>query len=127
MSNRLSGMNVLIAEDEALVAMDLSDIVEFDGGCVIGPFATSQECRPAIDVTRIDVAILDVRLQDGEVFGLADELRDRGVPIVFHSGHLDPNDIVTRYPMARCCAKPASPERLVSDVASLVEKADLPV
>ena len=127
MKHRLSGVHVLIAEDEALVAMDLTDIVEFDGGCVIGPFATSQECHPAIDASRIDVAILDVRLQDGEVFGLADELRDRGVPIVFQSGHLDPNDIVTRYPTARCCAKPASPDRLVLDVASLVAKADRPL
>ncbi|MDY8109632.1 response regulator [Fulvimarina sp. 2208YS6-2-32] len=117
--NRLSGMNVLIAEDEALVAMDLADMVEFDAGCVIGPFPTISECRPAAESAPIDVAILDVRLLDGEVFAIADTLRDRGIPIVFHSGHLDPREIVSRYPDARCCTKPATHENLIEHLVHL--------
>ncbi|MEQ9633830.1 MAG: response regulator, partial [Roseovarius sp.] len=59
-----------------------------------------------------DVALLDVRLKDGEVFPLADKLVDLGVPIVFHSGHIFEEDVRTRYPGAETCQKPVSAKHL---------------
>ena len=54
-----------------------------------------------------DVAVLDVRLADGDVFPLADALIARGVPIVFHSGHADKGELEAAYPGAHALPKPS--------------------
>jgi hypothetical protein len=46
------------------------------------------------------------------VFPAADVLRDAGVPLIFHSGHADENQLKTRYPEAQVYSKPCSPSRL---------------
>ncbi|MER0236780.1 response regulator [Fulvimarina sp. MAC8] len=120
-AGHLRGLRVLIAEDEALVAMDLTDTVELAGGEVIGPFATSRESADALGSASFDIAILDVRLEDGEVFPVADVIRDRNIPIVFHSGHINPAELSKRYPNAGFCAKPSTPERLVSILVAVQE------
>ncbi|RFC65317.1 response regulator [Fulvimarina endophytica] len=120
----LKGLRVLVAEDEALVAMDITDTVEFEGAEVIGPFATSREARVAVDGSCFDIAILDVRLEDGDVFPVADVIRDREIPIVFHSGHLDPAQISNRYPNACFCSKPSTPEGLVNALLAARQEAE---
>ncbi|NVD45035.1 response regulator [Qipengyuania atrilutea] len=83
----LEGCSILIAEDEALVAMALAELVEDMGGTVLGPFAHVSQCRSEIDAHRIDAAILDVRLCDGTTYELAQRLMREGVPVLFHSAN----------------------------------------
>ncbi|MBP0617785.1 response regulator [Jiella mangrovi] len=109
----LSGVRVLVAEDEALVAMDLADMIEAEAGAVIGPFATVHEAKEAACASSIDVALLDVRLKDGEVYPAADALRELGVPLVFHSGHVDRPYLEERYPGCQCCSKPSTSHALI--------------
>lgn len=120
-NGHLKGLRVLIAEDEALVAMDLTDTVEMEGGEVVGPFATTRESADALGSASFDIAILDVRLEDGEVFPVADVIRDRNIPIVFHSGHIDPHELSKRYPNAAFCAKPSTPEGLIETLVAMQE------
>ena len=124
----LKGKRILIAEDEALVAMDLFDLIEHVGGTVIGPCSTVNACGRVLEATDSgakddpDAAILDVRLGKEEVFGVAEELEKRGVAIVFHSGHADAAAILTRFPNARFCAKPASEDQLVGALLDVTRK-----
>lgn len=99
---------VLIMEDEFIVALDLSDMVEDLGFKVDGPFATLAEGVRAIADRPPDAAILDVQLADSEVFPLADRLIELGVPIIFHSGHADARGLLARYPTACSAAKPCA-------------------
>jgi hypothetical protein len=69
-----------------------------------------------------DAAILDVFTADGEVYPLADRLIEAGVPIVFHSGHVSPDEVKARYPDAQACAKPCPPDRLIAAVQEAVGK-----
>lgn len=115
-------MQILIAEDEALIAMDLSMAAEDVGAEVVGPFQSAAEGLSAIAEARPDSAILDVNLLDGEVFELADALQERGVPIVFHSGHATVEQIRQRYPNAEFCAKPCSADAVVQMVSSLQQR-----
>ena len=101
---------ILIMEDEFIVALDLSDMAAELGFEVAGPFATLSEGVLAVRQSPPDAAILDVQLADGEVFPLADELVQLGVPIIFHSGHADSQVLHSRYPGARSASKPCSPE-----------------
>ena len=103
---------VLLCEDEYIVAMDLQLILEDFGYKVVGPFAKVSAGLDAVQDFSPDVAFLDVNLRDGQVFPLADVLKERGVHLVFHSGHMDDSEIVNRYPGAMTCPKPVDTTRL---------------
>jgi DNA-binding NtrC family response regulator len=115
---------VLVVEDEFIIALDLSETVRDLGFRVEGPFADKENAFIAIDQQMPDCAILDVKTADGEVFPLADALVDAGVPIIFHSGHIVPDDIAERYPQARACAKPCPPDRLITMISGALEDAE---
>lgn len=118
---RLAGKRVLIAEDEPLVGLDLEDAVLDAGAAPLGPFPTVAAALQAMRQARIDAAILDVRLIDGESFPIADELTRANVPVVFHSGHVSRLEIGRNYPRAALARKPCAPETLL---ALLAERLD---
>lgn len=114
---RLTGKRVLIAEDEPLVGLDLEDAVLDAGAAPLGPFPTVAAALAAIRQAKIDAAILDVRLVDGESFPIADELTRANVPVVFHSGHITRQEITRNYPQAALARKPCAPETLLALLA----------
>ena len=59
-----------------------------------------------------DEALLNVNLRNGQVSPLADLLKERGVHLVFHPGHMDDPEIVHRYAGAVTCPKPVDTYRL---------------
>lgn len=83
----LDGMSILVVEDEAIAAIDLTAIIEMAGGRVIGPAYSLSQGLSCLRYDRMDCALLDVNLHDELVFKLADALAERGVPIVFLSAH----------------------------------------
>lgn len=111
---------VMVVEDEFIIALDLCDTVQELGLAVAGPFAERARAFEAIEQALPDAAILDVNIVDGEVFPLADVLMAKGVPIIFHSGHLPLDMVRRRYPGAIACSKPCSPDRLVSALQQAV-------
>ena len=83
----LDGILILVVEDEAIAAIDLTAIIEMAGGKVIGPAYSLSQGLSCLRYDRMDCALLDVNLHDELVFELADALSERGVPIVFLSAH----------------------------------------
>ena len=114
---------VLVVEDEFIIALDLSETVRDLGFRVEGPFADKENAFIAIDRHMPDCAILDVKTADGDVYPLADALADAGVPIIFHSGHIAPDDIADRYPEARTCSKPCPHDQLITMISGALEDA----
>jgi DNA-binding NtrC family response regulator len=114
---------VLVVEDEFIIALDLSETVRDLGLRVEGPYADKENAFVAIDQKMPDCAILDVKTADGEVYPLADALADAGVPLIFHSAHIVPDDIVERYPHAQACCKPCPPDRLITMIGCAIEEA----
>ena len=112
-SARLSGLRILVAEDEPLVSMEMEDVILEHGAVPIGPFASLAELLKAVEAGGYDVAILDVRLGREESFPAADRLQTKGVPFIFHSSHADRGDLCGAYPEAALCKKPCAPERLL--------------
>lgn len=118
---RLKDRRVLLVEDELLIALDLQLTIEDEGGEVTlaegvdtGLAAIAQH----VETNKLPhVALLDVRLADGDVFPLADELSAVGVPIVFHSGHAQGSDLARGYPNSVILSKPAATEALVMALA----------
>ena len=121
-SNALKGSNILIAEDEALVAMDLLDMVEAAGGNVIGPCSSVMACETALQNSEPVAAILDVRLGKDEVFDVAEKISGKGISIVFHSGHAEAEAILKRFPQARFLPKPASERQLLGALVAVIDR-----
>ena len=100
----LRGRSVLLAEDEFMVALNIQVELEACGANVTVVDSVADGLPLAGN--GFDVAVLDVRLADGDVFPLADALIQGGVPIVFHSGHADTGELEAAYPGAHALPKP---------------------
>lgn len=86
---RLDGLRVLVAEDEAIVRMELVSSLQQAGAIVVGPVATVAAALALADEADCDCAVLDVNL-DGEHSGpVAERLLARHVPVLFATGYSD--------------------------------------
>jgi len=81
-------MTVLLVEDDAIAAADLTAALGDAGHRVVGPFHSAEAAEAATALYPIDLALLDINLS-GEATGvdLARSLKARwGVPVIFLSG-----------------------------------------
>ena len=82
----LRDLKVLLLEDSELIAMHMEEMLA-DGGCTI--VATLDTVAGGLEYIRshpVDAAVLDVNLRGEKVFGVAAELKSRGIPFVFSTG-----------------------------------------
>jgi CheY-like chemotaxis protein len=87
MGKLLSGRNVLVVEDEMLILM-LTEGMLADLGCEsVTAAATVQKALALIDAQDFDVAMLDMNLNGGSTYDVADRLAARGVPFLFATGY----------------------------------------
>lgn len=105
---------VLIVEDDQLVADHLAELIRDKLGCepIVSETldeALAQAGRP------IDFCFLDVKLSDGLTFSFADRLRAQSVPFVFVSAS-DPRKVPPEHATATFLRKPVAADRLL-DVA----------
>jgi CheY-like chemotaxis protein len=83
----MAGGDVMVVEDEALVAMMMGDIVEQLGFSVFGPFNDLSTALQAAGTKDFTAAVLDINLAGEVVYPLADILSQRGVPFIFVTGY----------------------------------------
>ena len=82
----LAGLRLLLVEDEALVAMELEDLISNLGGEAVGPFGRVADALEALRRERVNGAVLDVRLDGDTTFQIADILLQASNPILFVTG-----------------------------------------
>jgi CheY-like chemotaxis protein len=112
----LSRCNVLIVEDQAIIALDLQAAVEEANAQVIGPAPTVREALDLLDTDEVHAAILDANLPDGDITPVAEELIDRGVPFVINTGVAVPLNL-RRFPDLPVFRKPTPASRLIRELA----------
>ena len=83
----LPGGSVMLVEDEAIVALAVSDSLTDLGFSVIGPFSRVSDACRALQDNQVDAAILDVNLDGEMVYALAEMLTARKIPFVFATGY----------------------------------------
>lgn len=89
MTTALTGLRLLIVEDEAMVAMMVEDMLA-DLGCVVVDVAGTLARGLALVADRalaLDGAILDVNLGGDKVYPVAAALTARGIPFIFATGY----------------------------------------
>lgn len=79
--------NILLVEDEPLIAMMLEDLLVGLGHDVVGSVDNVADALARIAAGGFDYVVLDVHLRDGEsCWPVADALADRGIPFLLASG-----------------------------------------
>lgn len=86
-STDLSGLQVLIVEDELLIAIELENLLQELGCMVLDPAPTLRHALRVLADERPDAAVLDVNLRGERVIPVAEALREQGVPFVLVTGY----------------------------------------
>ena len=107
MTNMTKPPQILIVEDEILIAMDLEDMVAEMGGTAVASAHNIQTAIKLAESIEADAAILDVDVAGQLVFPVADILQARDVPIIFHTGHGLKEDLMDYYGCAEVFSKPS--------------------
>ena len=86
-TDKNSGGRLLLVEDEALVGMMMKDALTELGFSVIGPFGRVADAMPAARMEMFQAAILDINVKGELIYGLADAIAARDIPLVFVTGY----------------------------------------
>lgn len=116
--SKLKGRNILIVEDEALVAMMMEDIL-LEQGCTPLVAGEPKEALACLDGSRFDAAILDVNLNGAASFPIAEALRARGVPFAFSTGY-DERVLKEGFGDQPVIRKPFLPDKLLDVLCALM-------
>lgn len=85
----LTGRCILVAEDEYLIARDVARTLTSAGCAEVHIVPTVAEAEHVRAASRLDAALLDIQLRDGEAGDLAERLIAGGVAVVFMTGYGD--------------------------------------
>lgn len=85
----LSGMNVLLAEDDPIIAMDCEDILKRLGASSVLAVTSGAEIEAVLAENEIGFILLDLSLADGPAECRIAPVLERGVPVVAMSGNAD--------------------------------------
>ena len=117
----LAGLRVLVVEDEAIVRLDLVQILRDAGATMIAEAGSLEEGLARAEETPVDAAILDRNLNGKGSEPIARLLAERGAAIVFVSGYGSaPRGAGTGSPGHANLQKPVSPATLVTALAAAV-------
>ncbi len=114
--NLLSGMRILVLEDEFLIAMDVEQLCRDNGAVDV---ILAQDLAEIDHSTPdFDAAILDIMLGGISTLPFAHKLHQRGIPFVFASGYTDFEEILAAFPGVAFIGKPYSGDELIEAVAA---------
>jgi CheY-like chemotaxis protein len=109
----VAGDEVLVVEDEPLVAMMLTDMLSELGLCVVGPYSAPAEALAAAKSDQVKAALLDVNLGSAKVYPVASVLREKAVPFVFMTGY-DRDSIDPQFRDVVVLQKPIERQKLLA-------------
>ena len=116
----VTGLTILVAEDEYMIAADLARELARAGAKILGPVSSLDGALDMIHgADHIDAAILDVNLQGEKVFPAAEMLEERDVPFLFATGY-DQSVIPPRFGNVLRCEKPISADNLSSVLMTMI-------
>lgn len=117
-STALDKCSILLAEDELLISLFLCRVLE-KAGAEVTPVRRVSEVAELAQKD-FDGALLDVSLEDGDVFPAAELLAANGVPVVFHSGHDQPAQRMKSGDVVASLDKPAMADEIIRTLAECI-------
>ena len=125
----LDGLDVLLVEDQALIAMDTEDSLRRLGARSVRLCPDIAQAEKEVAAARPDCAVLDFNLGDQNAIGIAEMLMDLGVPFIFATGYGDtsmiPQDLSGVPIVAKPIGSTALSEALIKAMDEVHPKTDL--
>ncbi|MDB5704443.1 MAG: hypothetical protein JWN66_1559 [Sphingomonas bacterium] len=107
----LSGLRVLVVEDEMLVLMNIEGALADLGCTAVFAAATADRALALVEAQGFDMAMLDVNLDGKTSYLVADALARRAIPFVFSTGY-GAHGVEARFADRPVLRKPYSDEQL---------------
>jgi DNA-binding response OmpR family regulator len=120
--SQLSGVRVLVVEDDSLLAMYLEEILVEAGAIVVGLCRTLDQAMARADGADFAVAVLDFGLGSETASPVARRLVNRGVPFVLYTGKSRHEASLAEWRDYSIVEKPAPPHELVSAVRTVLSR-----
>ena len=117
----LQGLQVLIVEDDYLIAETMTDALQEAGASILGPLGQLDETLAFVrhHGAEISGAVLDLNFHGQSTYQVADALSEAGVRFVFVTGY-DTGAIDPAYRDFPRCEKPFQPEAIVAALADVL-------
>lgn len=117
----LAGKRVLIVEDDALLLMDLEEVLRQAGAQSVHACCTIEEALRCSEAERFDAAIIDVRIGSDSIAPIARQLVARGTPFVFYTGQPRNDRIMAECLNCQILSKPAQSDVIVNTLTGLLK------
>jgi chemotaxis family two-component system sensor kinase Cph1 len=112
-------ISILVVEDENLVAMAITWVIEDAGYSIVGPERSVDTTRQVLARQKINLALLDVNLNGETVFPVSDMLDSIGVPYIFITSS-PASSLPERYQSRPLLAKPYSSTDLLALIQQML-------
>jgi CheY-like chemotaxis protein len=116
LSTNLSGLRILVVEDEMMLMMLLEDIL-VELGCSVMKAGRVTKAMEMAEMETFDGAILDVNVAGEQVYPVAKILIRRSIPFIFSTGYSE-GRLPVEYGDQLVLAKPYLPEKLEQALVS---------
>ena len=110
----------MIVEDDALIAMELSERLEELGYAILGPAMNLADAEAAAAGECPDAALLDANLAGQSSVSVGATLAARGVPVAFCTGYDEIKNLPPELKSAPVLTKPVSDEKLAAAVKKML-------
>lgn len=118
----LSGLRLLIVEDEFLIAMDVEQLCRDHGAADAVVVSTAAALAAGtFSPADFDAAILDVMVEGQPTLDFARGLADHGIPFIFATGYSDRQDVFAAFPGVQVVGKPYAGDELVGALAAALD------
>jgi len=117
----LAGMRVLVVEDDALLLLDLEEVLRAAGAQSVHTCSTIEDAIRCSDTERFDAAVIDVRIGSDSIAPIARQLVARGTPFVFYTGQPRNDRIMAECLKCQILSKPAQSTVLVNALTGLMK------
>ncbi|MEQ1651851.1 MAG: GAF domain-containing protein [Hyphomicrobium sp.] len=104
----LEGFELLVLEDQMLLAIELEAMLRQHGAGAVELAGTVEKALEVIERRQPDAAVLDVDLGDETAFAVAEELERRAIPFVFAASEFDRQFIPQHFNAVAVVSKPYS-------------------
>lgn len=111
---------ILVAEDEPLAALEITEILSEAGLQVVGPATTVREAMELGRGAAIVGGVLDVNLKGDLIFPVADLLSSRGAPVLLVTGYDTDTILPERYRGLCVLRKPIDRNQLIKHLHPLL-------
>jgi DNA-binding NtrC family response regulator len=118
----LTGMHVLLVEDQSLIALDTEMLLRELGAQAVETFTSAEAALAWLTAASPDVSVLDINLGTTSSFAIADEIHKRAKPFIFTTGYDDGIEIPDAYRGVEIARKPYTRDALAHTLAACLRR-----